>query len=109
MSQFSLRSLLLVALVLGGCNTADKVERVAESSIDAATFIGSAACQSCHEGVFSEWIGSHHERAMQIATADTVLGNFNDASLDYFGSATRFFTIRIFPATKSLPLWPLST
>jgi tetratricopeptide (TPR) repeat protein len=92
MSQIVFRSLTLAVIVLGGCNTADKVERVAEPSINAATFIGSGACQTCHADAFADWVGSHHERAMQIATADTVLGDFNNSSLDYFGSTTRFFT-----------------
>ena len=97
MSQVVLRSLLLAVVFIGGCNTADKntaekVEQAPQTNVGPATFVGSAACQSCHEGAFSDWIGSHHELAMQIATADTVLGNFNDVTFDYFGSKTRFFT-----------------
>ena len=34
---------------------------------------------------FQDWTGSHHELAMQIADVDqTVLGDFNDVSFDYF-------------------------
>ncbi len=37
-------------------------------------------------------MGSHHELAMQLAAADTVLGGFDDTSFDYFGTTTQFFT-----------------
>jgi len=57
-----------------------------------ATFVGSTECQDCHEAEFDDWIGSDHELAMQIADADTVLGDFDDASFEYFGTITQFFT-----------------
>ncbi len=92
MSQFVLRNFLLAAVFIGGCNTADKVEQVPQTSIGPASFVGSAACQSCHTSEYGDWVGSHHQLAMQIADAATVLGDFNDASFDYYGSKTRFFT-----------------
>ena len=55
-----------------------------------ATFIGSSACRDCHESQYADWQGSHHDLAMQVATADTVLGNFNAAKLQYFDTETRF-------------------
>ena len=57
-----------------------------------ATFVGSSSCQSCHEAEFHDWMGSHHELAMQVANADTVLGDFEDVNFDYFGTSTRFST-----------------
>jgi len=62
------------------------------ASDEPATFIGSSSCQSCHDAEYQDWVGSHHELAMQVATADTVLGDFDDVSLDYYGSTTKFFT-----------------
>ena len=38
-----------------------------------------------------QWAGSHHDLAMQEATADTVLGNFDDASLTHYGITSSFF------------------
>ena len=57
-----------------------------------ATFVGSTSCQGCHEAEFRDWTGSHHELAMQVANVDTVLGDFDDASFDYFGTTTLFYT-----------------
>ena len=54
-------------------------------------FTGSEACKSCHATEFTNWEGSHHDLAMQLPTADTVLGDFNDATFTYNGTTTRFF------------------
>ncbi len=56
-----------------------------------ATFVGSEACASCHQAETELWKGSQHKHAMQHANAATVLGNFEDASFDYYGVHSRFF------------------
>ena len=53
-------------------------------------FTGSQACASCHADEFSNWQGAHHDLAMQLPTADTVLGDFDNASFSYNGFTTRF-------------------
>jgi len=55
-----------------------------------AVFVGSAACSNCHETQLSDWQGSHHQLAMQVADDTTVLGNFEDASFEYFETQTSF-------------------
>jgi predicted CXXCH cytochrome family protein len=88
--DFSHSCLLLAALLIVGCgDNTPPVEPVPDGP---ATFVGSAACQSCHEAEYRDWVGSHHELAMQDATADTVLGDFDDVTFDYYGETTRFFT-----------------
>ena len=57
-----------------------------------ATFVGSSQCESCHQGEFADWMGSHHQLAMQVADSDTVLGDFDDAGIEYYGETVRFFT-----------------
>jgi predicted CXXCH cytochrome family protein len=57
----------------------------------AATFVGSEACAGCHQGEAKLWNASQHKAAMQHATDKTVLGNFNDASLEHYGVRSRFF------------------
>ena len=54
-------------------------------------FAGSEACKSCHAAEFEQWQGSHHDLAMQAATEQTVLGDFDDASFTYNGVTSRFF------------------
>jgi tetratricopeptide (TPR) repeat protein len=61
------------------------------SFADDTAFVGSSSCIDCHSSEYQAWQGSHHDLAMQEATADTVLGNFNDAHFDYNGISTRFF------------------
>ena len=55
-----------------------------------ATFSGSATCGSCHTDAYDDWLGSHHELAMQHVDAHSVLGNFDNAEFDYFGEQSRF-------------------
>ena len=54
-------------------------------------FVGSGACQECHQAEFDQWQASHHDLAMQVADKSTVLGDFDDAEFSYFGESTRFF------------------
>jgi Flp pilus assembly protein TadD len=57
-----------------------------------ATFIGGETCRSCHEQAYLAWRGSHHDRAMAVANAQTVLGDFDDAVFDNGEVTARFFT-----------------
>ena len=56
-----------------------------------ATFVGSETCAGCHQGQAQLWHSSQHKLAMQHATDKSVLGDFNDASFDYYGVRSRFF------------------
>jgi len=57
----------------------------------AAEFVGSEACRDCHRGEYDKWKGSHHQRAMAVASDETVLGDFADAEFHHLGVTTRFF------------------
>ncbi len=54
-------------------------------------FLGDQACASCHQEQFKDWKGSHHDKAMQVASATTVLGDFNNSSFKSQGITSRFF------------------
>ncbi len=56
-----------------------------------ALFVGSEKCKDCHKPEYDLWKGSHHDLAMDVATEATVLGNFNNATFEYFGTTSRFF------------------
>jgi predicted CXXCH cytochrome family protein len=58
---------------------------------NAASYVGSLACAGCHPAQAKLWDASQHKAAMAHATDKTVLGDFNDASFDYFGVHSRFF------------------
>jgi len=55
------------------------------------TYVGRETCAQCHQAQYHSWLGSDHDRAMDLATDKTVLGDFNDAKFEYQGVATRFF------------------
>jgi predicted CXXCH cytochrome family protein len=61
------------------------------SAAPALTFVGSEACADCHRAETALWKQSQHSHAMQHAAAASVLGNFDDASFDYYGVHSRFF------------------
>ena len=56
-----------------------------------ATFAGSASCRECHAAAFNKWKGSDHERAMDVATEQTVLGDFDDVTFTSRGKTSRFY------------------
>lgn len=56
-----------------------------------AYFTGTASCIECHKLEYDRWKGSHHDDAMDTATVETVLGNFNNAELEYNGITSRFY------------------
>ena len=55
-----------------------------------ASYVGTPKCASCHEAQHQGWLGSHHDLAMQKATPETVLGDFDDVKVKYFKETTRF-------------------
>ena len=42
-------------------------------------FVGGNNCMECHKIEYDQWVGSHHDLAMEVATDKTVLGDFDDA------------------------------
>lgn len=56
-----------------------------------ARFVGSVACRSCHPQQYERWLGSDHERAMSVASEQTVLGDFSGTTFTQHGVTTRFF------------------
>jgi predicted CXXCH cytochrome family protein len=54
-------------------------------------WVGTEQCQSCHPREYEAWRGSDHDLAMQSATRETVLGDFDNARFDYAGLSHRFF------------------
>ncbi|MCG8448128.1 MAG: tetratricopeptide repeat protein, partial [Pirellulales bacterium] len=56
-----------------------------------ATYVGRDRCATCHQNQVRQWIGSDHDRAMELPTEETVLGDFDNAAFTRFGVTTRFF------------------
>lgn len=53
--------------------------------------VGGKTCVSCHTSAAKDWQGSHHDLAMQPASEQSVLGDFNNARFTYEGITTTFF------------------
>ena len=64
-----------------------------ERGVDASgvAYVDEADCAGCHQDAYAAWTGSHHDLAMQPATAETVLGDFDAATFTHLGVTTRFF------------------
>ncbi len=54
-------------------------------------YVGRQECVACHEEEVRLWAGSDHDRAMDLATPDTVLGEFDDCDFTQFGVTSRLF------------------
>ena len=57
----------------------------------AAQYVGSKQCKSCHQQEYDLWRGSHHDMAMRQANKASVLGDFGGASLNLAGASVRFY------------------
>jgi tetratricopeptide (TPR) repeat protein len=56
-----------------------------------ATYVGRQTCAECHSTQHGQWTGSHHDLAMDRATEEFVLGDFNDATLTHHGVTSRMY------------------
>ncbi len=85
---------LLIGITLSLFNAFRHKKKFApeETAVEATSFAGANECKSCHAKEYQAWMGSDHELAMQEATAETVQGDFKDATFNYYGVTSRFFT-----------------
>ena len=75
-----------VAQELGTAPPLTPTERHAEQD-----FVPTETCAGCHPAQHQAWLRSHHRHAMEPATDETVLGNFDDSTITHRGLTTRFF------------------
>lgn len=88
---------IISAVMLLGCAKEtvspldDPPPKQESSRYTTAGYAGSAACRSCHPEQNMAWSESDHDLAMQVATVQTVLGDFKDATVRF---ASETFTFR---------------
>lgn len=80
---------LIASLAIGSWLLADWYYGVPPEA--KATYVGRNSCVECHQQQFDKWHGSPHDKAMDLATAETVLGDFNSATLEHYGIESRMF------------------
>jgi tetratricopeptide (TPR) repeat protein len=89
--------ILLIIMVIAmsmqyGCK--DKVEKPKPADVEKpkkAEFVERQLCIECHEDQYKEWIGSHHDLAMDVATDETVIGDFNNSKFTHQGITSTFY------------------
>ena len=106
-------AIALIAIILASCGedeTAEEPSASTNGSLEAGApsqktefeppvrdpsdgyeFVGAQSCRDCHQQAYEDWTKSHHHVAMQLATPETVLADFDDATFEHFGHETRFF------------------
>jgi tetratricopeptide (TPR) repeat protein len=85
--------LALLALVVAIYATQD-TRREATGSVSLPAegdFVGREQCAGCHADAYEQWLGSDHDNAMDVATDDTVLGDFDNAEFKHAGITSRFY------------------
>jgi tetratricopeptide (TPR) repeat protein len=78
----------LIVLVAGGV-FADYW--AAEPAGATPSFVGRETCVSCHQEQAEAFRGSDHDKAMDLATDETVLGDFNDVTFEHHGVVSRMY------------------
>ena len=85
----------LLIVFLASCEKSNKNEPYQKLSEQIAVtgdgYVGDQNCISCHEDAAKDWQGSHHDKAMQTVSDETVLGDFNDAEASLDGVNYFFF------------------
>lgn len=75
--------------LIGGYVFTDWYSVIPESS--PATFVGRDSCVKCHQTEVDRFHGSHHDKAMDIASEETVLASFSGETFTSFGIESRFY------------------
>ena len=86
--------LLGIVLLINNCRSGDDPSGRSYSDsteMNENQYIGRESCKECHEREYNLFQGSDHDMAMDNASDETVLGDFNDASITLHGVSSRFF------------------
>lgn len=59
--------------------------------ITSAKYLGMQACTECHREIIQKFLGSHHDQAMQVASEQTVLGDFSGVEIEHHGLVSRMY------------------
>lgn len=111
--------LLLGAATIAGAITLSKRQearrKVANERLQATPsgdrgegYVRSETCASCHPREHQTWFKSFHRTMTQVASPETVLGNFNDVELEWAGARYKFSKdTEGFFVEMDDPLWAL--
>jgi hypothetical protein len=86
----------LIWSTIPGCSSSEDGENATDGSREsgdstvAASFVGGSRCAECHKREHDLWQLSDHDLAMQPASEETVLGDFDNATYSYHGVRSEF-------------------
>jgi tetratricopeptide (TPR) repeat protein len=91
--------LLAATFLLTSCGREESTGRDDETGteyspyhdIPGVEYVGLKNCTSCHEEQYQDWLKSDHHLAMNPATEEFVLGDFDNSEFEHFGQKFRFF------------------
>jgi tetratricopeptide (TPR) repeat protein len=81
--------MLFVLIIVGGYLLADYNSGLPADAV--ASYVGRESCASCHQQQVDLFTGSHHDKAMDFATDESVLGDFDNQTIEHFGITSRLF------------------
>lgn len=84
-----LLAVIVIGLLIAGGVAADYFRGLPADAV--ATYVGRDACADCHQAEMHAFTGSHHDLAMDLATDETVLADFNDSTFVNDGIASRMY------------------
>ena len=64
---------------------------LAAAQLDNPLYLGAEVCGSCHQKQYQLWQQSDHHKAMQIASPDSVLGDFSGVKLHFHNIDSYFY------------------
>jgi len=88
-SSYTLLLILATSLLVACGETVDP-EASAATHPTIASYIGSAACWSCHIEEAGKWQDSHHDQAMREATSTNVVGDFSNTTVTTVNGSALF-------------------
>ncbi|MCA9239765.1 MAG: hypothetical protein KDA37_06185, partial [Planctomycetales bacterium] len=81
----------LILLLAGAALFADWWTAAPWDAVSKSNYVGGASCLECHQQQHNDWLGSDHDRAMELATDESVEADFNNVHFERQGLVTRFF------------------
>src|SRR4051794_17942629 len=96
MSRLATGWIILFAVAVAGLIAAgvlawDWYSVVPPEEVTNAHYVGRDTCIKCHQRQYDLWHGSDHDRAMALATDESVEAHFNNTKFEYHGVTTHFF------------------
>lgn len=82
---------ICAALAAMALVTADWYSAEPPAALLEATYLGRESCIQCHQVEHELFVGSDHDRAMELPTGESVVGDFDDTTFERLGVTTRFY------------------